>query len=56
MKKHVYKKINFMLSLITAGRDDELDDFLNNYGLRRVETSWDGITWGDAFYAKKFSV
>jgi FkbM family methyltransferase len=35
---------------------NELDDFLSNYGLRRVETTWDGITWGDAFYAKKFSV
>ena len=31
---------------------DEIDDFLLPYGLKRVETTWDGITWGDAFYVK----
>jgi len=31
---------------------DELDLFLSQYGFKRLETSWDGITWGDAFYAK----
>ena len=31
----------------------ELDDFLKFYGFTRVETTWDGITWGDAFYIKK---
>jgi hypothetical protein len=31
---------------------NELDDFLNNYGFERKETSWDGNTWGDAFYIK----
>ncbi len=32
---------------------EELDKFLNTYGFERVETTWDGITWGDAFYIKK---
>jgi hypothetical protein len=32
---------------------DELDKFLSDYGFERVETTWDGGTWGDAFYIKK---
>jgi len=31
---------------------NEIDEFLNNYGFHRVETTWDGGTWGDAFYIK----
>jgi FkbM family methyltransferase len=31
---------------------EELDSFLKEYGFERVETTWDGITWGDAFYLK----
>lgn len=31
---------------------DELDTFLSSYGFTRVETTWDGGTWGDAFYRK----
>lgn len=31
---------------------DELDSFLKNYGFERVETTWDGVTWGDALYIK----
>lgn len=30
----------------------ELDSFLGNYGFKRVETTWDGGTWGDGFYVK----
>lgn len=33
-------------------RVQELDEFLGKYGFSRMETSWDGMTWGDAFYAK----
>jgi FkbM family methyltransferase len=32
---------------------EDLDSFLGEYGFERVETSWDGYTWGDAFYVKK---
>ena len=32
---------------------EELDSYLKNYGFNRVETTWDGGTWGDAFYIKK---
>lgn len=31
----------------------EIDEFLLPFGLKRVETTWDGITWGDAFYVKE---
>ena len=31
---------------------DQLDEFLSNYGFMRVETTWAGGTWGDAFYIK----
>jgi len=32
---------------------EQLDDFLNLYDFHRVETNWEGGTWGDAFYLKK---
>jgi FkbM family methyltransferase len=30
----------------------EIDKYLNNLGFERVETTWDGGIWGDAFYIK----
>jgi len=32
---------------------EEIDEFLSNYNMERVETSWDGEIWGDALYIKK---
>jgi FkbM family methyltransferase len=32
---------------------EQLDDFLDLYDFQRVETNWEGGTWGDAFYLKK---
>jgi FkbM family methyltransferase len=32
---------------------EELDEFLSIHGFKRVETSWDGYTWGEALYIKK---
>jgi FkbM family methyltransferase len=34
-------------------RVEQLDDFLKNFDFYRVETNWEGGTWGDAFYLKK---
>lgn len=31
----------------------EIDDFLLEYNMKRVEVSWQGDTWGDALYIKK---
>jgi FkbM family methyltransferase len=36
-----------------CARIEELDSFLSGYGFERVETTWDGGTWGDAFYVKR---
>lgn len=31
---------------------NDLDLFLYRFGFQRMETSWDGVTWGDAFYVR----
>lgn len=31
---------------------EELDYYLSKYNFKRVETTWDGNIWGDAFYIK----
>lgn len=31
---------------------EELDNFLSGHGFERLETSWEGQTWGDAFYKR----
>ncbi len=30
----------------------DLDAYLGTFGFSRLETTWDGDTWGDAFYSK----
>lgn len=32
---------------------DEISEFLKPYGFVLKETSWDGVSWGDAFYVKE---
>ena len=32
---------------------EELDEFLSQYNMERVETSWDGTIWGDALYVRR---
>lgn len=39
-----------------CARVEQLDEFLSTFNFSRVETTWDGITWGDALYAKNTSV
>ena len=34
---------------------EELDEFLFQYNMRRVETSWEGKIWGDALYIKNYN-
>lgn len=31
---------------------NEIDDYLKKFNFTRVETTWDGYTWGDALYIK----
>lgn len=32
---------------------EDIDNFLNEFNLKRIVTSWDGHTWGDALYKKQ---
>jgi hypothetical protein len=32
---------------------EELDEFLSEYEMDRVETDWSGGIWGDALYVRK---
>jgi FkbM family methyltransferase len=32
---------------------EEIDEFLSKYDMDRVETNWEGDTWGDALYIKR---
>ena len=54
------KTIDYVMSEVNraelykgCARIEELDAFLGSYGFERVETTWDGGTWGDAFYVKR---
>ena len=35
-----------------CARVEEIDIYLGMYGFERKETSWAGVSWGDAFYVK----
>ena len=54
------EKINYIITEVNRAelykscvQIEELDSFLGEYGFVRDITSWDGDTWGDAFYVKK---
>lgn len=58
--KETLKNIDYIISEVNRAElyennvfVDKLDEFLKDYNFLRVETSWDGITWGDALYIKK---
>jgi len=36
-----------------CARVEQIDEFLEKYGFKRVETDWAGYTWGDALYIKE---
>jgi FkbM family methyltransferase len=53
------KNINYIISEINRDEVyencphvDELDEYLSQFGFKRVETDWAGDTWGDALYIK----
>ena len=56
----ILKEIDYIISEVNRDevyenctKVNELDKFLSSFGFDRVETSWDGHTWGDAFYLKQ---
>jgi len=48
----IYTEVNRDEVYVNCARVEQLDDFLSDYGFKRVLTSWDGDTWGDALYLK----
>ena len=58
--KKVLESIDYILSEVNNAEVyencvnvSELDVFLGEFGFERVETNWEGGTWGDAFYIKR---
>ena len=50
--KYIIAEVNRDEVYENCTRVEELDSYLSIYGFERKETSWDGGTWGDAFYLK----
>jgi len=50
--KWIMSEVNRAEVYENCAQVDEMDEFLSKYGFQRVETRWDGQTWGDALYVK----
>ena len=50
---YIMSEVNRDEVYINCSKVDELDKFLAEFHFVRVETTWDGMTWGDALYVKK---
>jgi FkbM family methyltransferase len=53
------EKIDYIISEVNKEelyencvRVEQLDEFLSRFEFKRVETTWEGVTWGDALYIK----
>ena len=49
---YVYAEVNKAELYKNCARVEDIDNFLGGYGFTRVDSWWDGITWGDALYIK----
>ena len=49
----VYTEVNNTEVYENNALIEDIDDFLKEYNMVRVETDWMGGTWGDAFYIKQ---
>lgn len=49
---YIYTEVNRAELYFGCARVERLDDFLGEYGFIRVDTWWDGVTWGDALYIR----
>ena len=59
--RETLKNIDYILTEVNrdelyenCARVEQLDEFLGQFDFQRVETNWEGETWGDAFYIKSF--
>ncbi len=50
--KYAYLEVNKDEVYVGCARVEELDEFLLQYGLQRVEIYWTGNSWGDGFWIK----
>tara|TARA_X000000368_G_scaffold372525_1_gene322925 strand:- start:42 stop:659 length:618 start_codon:yes stop_codon:yes gene_type:complete len=50
--KYVYCEVNRDEVYENNAMVEEIDEFLADYGMERVETNWAGDIWGDALYIK----
>jgi len=41
------------LDYVGSSTVNQVSEYLKQFGFELVETSWDGISWGDGFYLKK---
>ena len=51
--KYIFTEVNNCEVYKNCALVEDLDYFLGKYNFSRVETTWDGQTWGDALYIKK---
>ena len=49
----VYTEVNNTEVYENNALIEDIDDFLKEYDMVRVETDWMGGTWGDAFYIRR---
>jgi len=50
---YLYSEVNSDYVYQGCALVTELDEYLKNFGLYRVETKWTDCKWGDAFYIRK---
>jgi len=50
---YLYTEVNSNYVYSNCALIGELDEYLEKFGLHRVETSWTQWEWGDAFYIRK---
>ena len=50
---YIYTEVNSDYVYKDCALIQELDEYLLNFGLHRVETNWTEYRWGDAFYIRK---
>jgi len=50
---YLYTEVNNDYVYKDCALIDELDNYLNQFDLVRVETNWTSYKWGDAFYIRK---
>nr|WP_094675987.1 FkbM family methyltransferase [Hydrocoleum sp. CS-953] len=58
--RETLKNIDYILTEVNpdelsenCARVEQLDEFIGRFNFQRVETNWEGETWGDAFYLKR---